>query len=767
MASIEHEDNQAFENEVRRIARHRWPAAQYAGASIIDGRERDGVFETEDCVHLVEATVSQSKKKAIDDMKKIAQLARSYQEKYPNKAVKGWFVTKNEPTAEQRDAAKPFHHLIHPLSLSQFQSALIDVGAYFDARDHYSFGSVRDPSTGSPDPSSPYVPLDLLEVDSDRLWSINDLCSRIATGDRFLLLGDYGVGKSMTLRELYRGLKRDYQTDKTVQFPVYINLRDHIGQSNTAEILERHARNIGFSNHGHLVRAWRAGFVILILDGFDEMSSLGIQGIWRNLRDIRYGSMQPIRDFIRNSPVGVGLILAGRTHFFNSPLERDRACGISSAFRQLSLSDFTTEQIQRYLKNCGLPVVVPSWLPSRPLLVGYLAAHGILSSLLSENSGEESKHIDPAHGWDLILEKVCEREARMEVGVDGLTVRRILERLATFSRASTSALGPLTEDQVAQAFSEICGYKPDEKHFIMLQRLPGLGVDRREDTTRSFVDEDFADACRAGDVVQYFIDPYSPAPENFSRAEWGLGALGVCIVALKCRKEVTTKALDAVIQRASEQYDGGCLMIDLIRAALMMGSSVSSSIHIAGVSVPDLEFFAGMGDFSKVSFDNCYFTRVDIDPNVNDDALPAFRSCYLGELDGRVSKDDLPPGRFDSDCVIDRFAEAVGTSNAIVQLDLPLGTRVLLTVLRKLYFQSGSGRLESAFYRGLDHNAQRLVPVLLKSLESANLALPYHRGGLPTTIWRPDRAQMNRVGKILASPHSCDDPVVVASRQVS
>ncbi len=45
------EDEHAFENEVRRIARLLWPAAQYGGAAIEDNKERDGIFESEESVH--------------------------------------------------------------------------------------------------------------------------------------------------------------------------------------------------------------------------------------------------------------------------------------------------------------------------------------------------------------------------------------------------------------------------------------------------------------------------------------------------------------------------------------------------------------------------------------------------------------------------------------------------------------------------------------------------------------------------------------------
>ena len=93
-----------------------------------------------------------------------------------------------------------------------------------------------------------------------------------------MLLGDYGAGKSMTLQHLYTRLCIDYKKGQTTKFPVYLNLRDHYGQTEPSEIIERHARSVGFESPVHLVRAWRAGNVHLILDGFDEVTGLNIQG---------------------------------------------------------------------------------------------------------------------------------------------------------------------------------------------------------------------------------------------------------------------------------------------------------------------------------------------------------------------------------------------------------------------------------------------------------------------------------------------------------
>jgi hypothetical protein len=96
-------DEQEFENEVRRMARLLWPAAEYGGAALSEGRERDGIFESDEFVHVIECTVSRTRAKAVEDFNRLDKLTRQIQAKQPHKFVKGWFVTLNEPTADQRE----------------------------------------------------------------------------------------------------------------------------------------------------------------------------------------------------------------------------------------------------------------------------------------------------------------------------------------------------------------------------------------------------------------------------------------------------------------------------------------------------------------------------------------------------------------------------------------------------------------------------------------------------------------------------------------
>jgi hypothetical protein len=145
--------------------------------------------------------------------------------------------------------------------------------------------------------------------------------------------------------------------------------------------------------------------------------------------------------------------------------------------------------------------------------------------------------------------------------------------------------------------------------------------------------------------------------------------------------------------------------------------------------------------------------------------LPVFSSCYVGEIEGRLSIDDLPVGLFDEQCVIDAFASSEKTTKAIINSDLPLGVKVLLTILKKLYQQSGSGRKEKALMSGLDHHARRLVQDVLKIAQAESLAIPYKRGVL--SLWLPNRNLSARAAKIISAPTESGDSAVEKCRDVA
>ena len=749
-----------FEDEVRRIARLLWPAAQYDGAAMREGRERDGLFESDEWVHIVECTVSRSKQKAVDDFAKLQGLIRRTEAKYPQKFVKGWFVTLHEPTADQRAVFAKSRNRVVPLSFDQFRSKLVDGRTYLSLRGEYPFGSVRDPETGAAEANVEYVPMDILDRAGGR-HTIESLAEGLLAGRRFVLLGDYGAGKSSTVRELFFRLASAFCSGTSPVFPVVLNLRDHHGQTDPVETLERHARRVGLSAPESLVRGWRAGFALILLDGFDEIATAGWAGKTKRLRDLRYRSMELIRGFLREGPQPIGFLVSGRAHFFDSPRELKSALGLTDNFAYLDLSEFSEEQVRTYLSKIGWQEPIPDWVPSRPLLLGYLASRGLLQQTLEVDAGS-----GPAVGWDSLLDKISAREAEIEAGIDAGTVRRLIEYLATLARGSTDGLGPLTPDQITGAFSTICGYAPDERGVVLLQRLPGLGGHSSEDGARVFIDQDFAEVARGGAVFNFIEDPFSQQldPELWLNTLWPLGAE---VAAYRCHKAgYGTGKIVSAMKHAKEQFRYDTLCADVFLVLLHSGASWdAANLFINEVLVPHLLLEHSDQALESVQFQNSVIGLLETSSRLPSSGIPRFLRCHFGLIEGFSGERDLPPEAF-TEVTVDSFENVAQTTDAILSLSLSLGTRVLLTILRKLYARRGSGRRESSLYRGLDARAQQLVPEVLRLLRREGFIVKSRQG--EETIWLPSKSSeaRRRVLSVIAAPTSSADSLLTQSRNL-
>ena len=752
-----------FENEVRGVARAMWPDAKFQGATILDYRERDGLFVTEDSVHIVEATTSRAKAKAEKDGAKLRDAAVRANRQYPFKSVKGWFVTQDEPEADQRDVIKKLNAPIVALSLAQFRSLLVDAPAYLSARNAYPFGSARSPGDQGIDPGK-YVPLDMMQLHApSKLWNVELMVERLVAGDTLVALGDFGAGKSMTLRECHNSLARLYARNEIPKFPLHLNLREHWGQTRPAEALTRHAEEVGFEHPAQLVRAWRSGYVVLILDGFDELASVNWLGRSDKLKEARRRAVQLVRTFVDQTPSGSGVLIAGREHYFDSEQERLDALGLPFGVPQLTLNDFNENQMRQYLESLGWQQSIPSWLPSRPLLLGYLASRHLLEETM-EVDGAAAPHI----GWDALLERVCNREADIQSALDGPTIRRIVERLATFARETETGLGPIAPESIYGAFRDVTGQLPDEGALVLLQRLPGLGGATRPAPdeiegpgNKWFIDESLADVARVGDVVSFAQSPYGvEVPLDASQWQTLLNPLGTALLAHRLASAGGSPSVFRVaLDRAIELRWYG-LASDLLRAALTLTSEVDlRNVYISEAWIPHLELSDARQNLEGVEFQHCVIQTLSIEPTADIASVPRFVECNIGFVQGAASYDDLPTERFSS-CDIESFAERTTTTTAILELPLPLSTRVGLTILKKLYVQRGTGRKENALYRGLDDNARRYVGDVIEQLVRQELMVQSRAGG--EIIWLPVRGAAARVRAILAAPMRGKDPALEA-----
>ncbi|TPX03887.1 NTPase, partial [Schumannella luteola] len=405
MTESNSETGPQFEKRVLALARAIHDPLGTQGAEIYEGRERDSVFTNESQVHVYEVTTLRTKEKAEYDGQKLVDMMKSLAAKPENlyRSVNGWFVTREEPTPEQRTViqalAKKNALPLKAISASTLLQRICNSELYLQQRDSAPFGSLAY----APAASGAGFRVDVdFETIGNGPRSVGNVSDALLGGRHIVLTGDFGVGKSHGLREIYRSLRRDhFRGNKLTRFPVHINLRDCVGLRTPAEIFRRHAEDIGFVEERSLISAWRSGGVVLLLDGFDEIVPVRWMGNAADLREVRWEAMAPIRRLVEETPEGTGIIICGRPNYFSTNDEMKVALGFDSRADSIFLADFDHGQIAEYLQKASVDWQVPDWIPGRPLLLGYLAS-------MHEVSGD-SEEMDRSVAWRQLLQAICQR----------------------------------------------------------------------------------------------------------------------------------------------------------------------------------------------------------------------------------------------------------------------------------------------------------------------------------------------------------------------
>jgi len=149
MAAHLTQNESSFEFEQRgvELARALHDPSGVQGALVINGRERDGVFVSHDDINAYEFTLMRTKDKAEKDAGKLVELL-DHLSKGPENSFKtatGWFVTREEPTADQRTTvttiARKAGRQIHAISIAQMYKRICNSEMYIQGRDKAPFGS--------------------------------------------------------------------------------------------------------------------------------------------------------------------------------------------------------------------------------------------------------------------------------------------------------------------------------------------------------------------------------------------------------------------------------------------------------------------------------------------------------------------------------------------------------------------------------------------------------------------------------------------------
>lgn len=774
--NVNYRANMAFEAEVRRIAEAVWnmepgrcQPMHYPNDPVV--REIDGLARLRDVTHLLMVTTSTRLDKVKGDCKKLHSAEVIERQTAP--AVSKWLITEKQLDAEHVEYARK--QGVQVLTLTDFQRRFFDAHRYVVQRGRASFGSARNPLDESITiPADAYVPLPMrVALDKTRgkqnvagkAITLAQVATRVLNGETIVLRAPFGAGKSLTTRELFNHLVAAQTADANRPIPLALNLREHWGENHFDEMLDRHARGIGYTPREDLVVAWRAGMCCLLLDGYDEVAAQTlVRTADKNfMREARRHALGGVRDFTQKMPASVGVFICGRDQYFDTEVELANSLGITSKpYLIVDLGEFDEASANEFLARNGVTQSLPDWLPRKPLLLSYLLRQNLIEEILSIDGSKGF-----AHAWDSFLTAICAREAALDQSVMELeTVRSVLERLALTVRSKPNGTGPISGVDLAEAYVAETGQSAGEGVLAQLQRLPGLAQRDADSGTRSFVDADMLAALQGSAFAHHALGnsfdlvPMTPLAALSERAQemaayklWSQNADANTMVGIATQ---LLRPNRSSWESRDIQHGADCLAVAMRLAAASEQTSLDlRDIVVDGALIDTL----ALDEIAlrNVSFRNCIVSELRLSETKEQDRL-GFFGCMITRVVGASSREGVPTWLISQDCQIDQFDD-VSTNNAVLKLDISPQMKALLTILRKLYRQAGGGRKRAAFSRGITR------PDVLAYVEPVLAILQRHEFvSIFNSVVHPVRRQSGRVSAILSSPTLADDAIVVETR---
>ena len=605
------------------------------------------------------------------------------------------------------------------------------------------FGSAVDPLSGEKD-DLPYVPVRYAEVAGNETYSMQDLADALCKQRRIILLGNYGTGKSRCIKEVFARVAE--LSSEHNRFPLAIDLREHWGLRRGNEILRRHFDDLGLSESvDAAIRVKNGGGITLLLDGFDEIVSQVWSDDPERLKEIRAKSLTGVADLIRSNQGGV--LISGREHYFDSEDEMFRCLGLDQD-RTLVLScaeEFSSEQLEEYLRAVRPHLNIPNWLPRRPLVSKMLASFDSADlSVLSEDGGETDF-------WHRLLKAICVRESRIHSSLDESTIRSVLLELAHLSRTRANDVGPISLQDLNDTFASVVGRPPLDEASAMLQRLPVLGRVDPSSSDRQFVDTYILDGLRATSVAEMTI-------------------IGTHVEAVheKWKHPLRVFGQAVLTQHIIDSADRSGYLRYLRQLATSNNRVLAGDIITALLGIEDFDF-----DFKKLVISGSHLGVVNVaearaknlriedsfidELTVGANPPPGLEivNCLIGTLRGLSSSDRLPDWLEGS--IIERF-DALTNVAKIREAKLNREQQIFITVVHKTFFQPGSGRKEDALLRGLGESGnRRIVDRVLGMLidEGILKKVPGKQG----PVYVPARKHTRRMARIISQLKYSSDPL--------
>lgn len=733
---------QNLEEKVRTIASLRWNCV--AVSETIAGVKCDCILKiAEDNWIVIEITKQNDLTKVREDIVKLRTVKNALL--LDDIYCKCYFVMEDKPTDSMR--ASGLAQKVTVMSLIEFQNEYFDYGSYIHMRKKRPFGSLINIDTGEPE-SNVYIDVCYLNRKTGQELSISGIMELLLRGKKVILKGDFGLGKSRCIKQLFEILTSDLVNNP---YTIAINLRDHWGAKRSVEILTRHFQELGLEAK-NFIKSYEQPNIIYLLDGFDEIGTQSWSSDQKKMQHMREISVCALKDLI--AQVQGGVLVVGREYYFNSDKELLNCLGLNESntvilecyheFTETELVAFVRENLGQ-IHGADKLENLPAWLPKRPLIMQLLLKYA--SDVFSVDYALE----DICGFWYAFLTKMCEREAKIHPALNPEIIKSVLISLANKTRMSPQNTGPITQNDLSNAFNDAAGFYPNDETSVMLQRLPSLGRVSADSPDRQFLDTFILNGLRAESVIQFSKSWNTRLLVN----EWKnpLDQIGLSILAEYISKD--ERRIDAFLALARHASNYNKILASDIVAALCL-------LDINSIDFKDLDISGG--HFTQLTFEGKEIDRLTLCDSIIErfDLTNAklkesvkISKCLIGTAYGIASHKSLSNNFFE--CEVVNF-EALATTTLIKKARLTEPQKLFVQMLRKIFYQPGAGRKEGALLRGMGSSANKqLGEKILNTLLDEKL-ITRHKGD-EGYVYKPVRGEMGRIDRILTDLTLSTDPL--------
>lgn len=736
---------QEFENQVREIASFRWGCR--ATSETIGGIRCDCVLEvsTEHWI-AIEITQEKNLEKIRNDILKLFNIRNTLFAK-KNIFCECFIIMQDIPTDSMRNTGKDQN--VKVMSAEEFRNEFFDYSNYVYIRRKRQFGSLINIETGEPEDNT-YVNVSYILKKSSKNLTVEDIIELLKRGKQVVLKGDYGLGKSRCVKQIFDKLTED--TTKNSAYAIAINLRDHWGAKRATEILSRHFCDLGLEEKNFL-KTYQKSQNIYLLDGFDEIGTQSWSSDMQKMQHIREVSMYGLKDLIRQ--VQGGVLITGREYYFNSDAELMNSLGLSveqTVFLECH-QEFTDQELLDFIKvnipegiNSEMLGELPTWLPKRPLVIQLLFKYA------SDIFSIQNIFDDICSFWYAFLTKLCEREAKIHPSLNPETIKKVLMNLANQTRVSKDNTGPITQSDLSNAFENVTGISPNDEAAIMLQRLPSLGRISADSPDRQFLDSFILNGLRAESIIQMSMS----WDEKILSTDWKypLDQTGLSILAEYIRMDAKRVDSFLAIARSAALGKNKVLAADIVSAICLLDVSSLDfkGIYICGAYFSHLSFEGK--EIKRLEISDSVIDKVDLTNSKLDNTVK-LNKCYIATVHGIASRNSIPVQL--EGCEVAQF-ERLATTTLVKKARLSESQKLFVEMIRKIFFQPGAGRKESALLRGMGVSAnRRLGEKILSKLRDEGL-ITQHKGD-EGPIYKAVRKETGRINKMLTDLTLSEDPI--------